>query len=75
MKKREEKILCNRCGRVLKQENGIVREGIFEADIRWSFFSEKDGQRHQFCLCEHCYDEMIKGFAVPVTVRDMTEYL
>lgn len=75
MKKREEKILCNRCGRVFKQEKGIVKEGIFEADIRWGFFSEKDGQRHQFCLCERCYDEMIKDFAVPVAVREMTELL
>ena len=43
--------------------------------IDWGYFSNKDGETHQFCLCEDCYDEMIKKFRIPVHVSERTELL
>ena len=44
-------------------------EGVLPVDIAWGYFSKKDTQRHQFDLCEDCYDEIIRGFAIPVTEK------
>lgn len=74
-KKTLEKVVCNRCGRELKLENGIVQEGVFHGEARWGFFSEKDGEKHFFDLCEECYDLLTGEFLVPVTVEDETELL
>ena len=40
-----KKIVCNQCGRNLKVEDGIIKEGVFRGEARWGFFSEKDGVR------------------------------
>lgn len=74
-KNRLDKVVCNGCGRELKLVNGVVQEGIFEGDVRWGYFSVRDGERHQFDLCEDCYAKFIKGFAVPVTVLEQTELI
>ncbi|MDE6313708.1 MAG: hypothetical protein K2M46_08855 [Lachnospiraceae bacterium] len=77
MKKYYEKnlvnIWCNCCGKELKLENEIVKEGVFSGDINWSFFSGKDGEHHSFDLCENCYDRIVKEFKLPVSVRENTE--
>ena len=51
-------VRCNGCGRELKLEKEIIREGYFAADVRFGYFSRKDGLRHKFDLCEDCYDKM-----------------
>ena len=33
--------------------------------MRFGYFSRKDGLRHKFDLCEDCYDKWIHTFAVP----------
>ena len=68
-----EKIVCNKCGRQLKVENGIVKEGCFGADTVFGYFSEKDGVRQMFDLCEKCYDDMIKEFTVPIEETEEKE--
>ncbi len=65
-----EQVICNKCGRQLRVENGILKEGCFAAD---TVFSEKDGVRHLFDLCEDCYDRMIKEFAVRVSETEEKE--
>lgn len=74
-KKTLEKVVCNQCGRELKLENGIVQEGVFKGEPHWGYFSDKDGEKHSFDLCEKCYDRLIRGFLVPVAVEDETELL
>lgn len=74
-KKTLEKVVCNQCGRELKLENGIVQEGVFQGEARWGYFSEKDGEKHFFDLCEACYDRLVGNFLVPATVEDETELL
>ena len=67
--------VCNKCGRVLKVENGYLKEGCFSADAAFGYFSRKDGTVHCFDLCEDCYDEMISQFQVPVEEKEDTELL
>ena len=69
-----EQVICNKCGRQLKVENGILKEGCFAADTVFGYFSEKDGVRHLFDLCEECYDRMIKEFAVKVSETEEKEF-
>lgn len=67
----ENRILrCNRCGRKIKTEQDMIREGVLQVEWNWGYFSEKDGERHSFCLCESCYDRTIKDFVIPVTVEE-----
>ena len=65
-KKTLQEAVCNRCGKALRVENGIITEGICHVEQLWGYFSEKDGQRHTFDLCEACYDAVVGEFAVPI---------
>ena len=50
----------------LLSEKREPREGVFSADCEWGYFSEKDGERHHFDLCESCYDDLVSSFKIPV---------
>jgi len=69
------KIVCNQCGRMIKIENGIPKEGVFQVIKAWEYFSEKDGQIDCFDLCEPCYDTWTAGFSIPLEVKENTELL
>lgn len=69
------RVVCNRCGKELRLEKGILKEGCFSADILFGYFSRRDGARHRFDLCEDCYDEIISQFRVPVETAESTELL
>ena len=56
---------CNLCGKKVNVQNGIVKEGVVSVDIKWGYFSDKDGQVHSFDLCEACYDRLSTSFAIP----------
>lgn len=43
--KRDDKIFCNQCGKELQQQEDMVREGYFSADVVFGYFSNKDGLR------------------------------
>lgn len=68
-----EEVVCNKCGRHLKVENGMLKEGCFGADVVFGYFSEKDGIRHKFDLCEKCYDALIGVFSLPVCETEEKE--
>ena len=70
-----EAVYCNSCGKEMEVEHGIIKEGVFEADISWGYFSEKDGERHNFDMCEECYNLMIEKFKIPVERRSLKEFL
>lgn len=61
---------CNCCGKTFQIENEMIKEGVFQAQWEWGYFSEKDGERHSFCLCEACYDKIVNTFTVPVQVEE-----
>lgn len=70
-----QEMVCNKCGRRMNVRNGILKEGCFQADVVFGYFSRRDGMRHRFELCEDCYDEMIDGFAIPVEETRQQELL
>ena len=61
-----EKVICNKCGKVVLVHNGILAEDMLSVEKRWNYFSNKDNDVHRFDLCEACYDEWIGTFCVPV---------
>lgn len=68
-------VFCNRCGKKLRVENGIIMEGVFPGSIVWGYFSGKDAQRHEFDLCEDCYDAVTEEFSIPVDKKNEKELL
>ncbi len=70
-----KEIRCNICGKVIKKEQGILKEDVLEVVKDWGYFSEKDMERHKFLICESCYDQWISGFKIPPVKEDRTEAL
>lgn len=64
---------CNKCGKLISVDNGIINQGVFTVTYGWGYFSEKDGQVHEFDLCEECYDEYTKTFLIPIDVEERNE--
>lgn len=71
--KKENKIFCNKCGKELKQQENMIREGYFSADVIFGYFSSKDGLRHRWELCESCYDGLTGSFQIPVEETEESE--
>lgn len=67
------KVICNQCKKQLKGDENLLKEGCFSVDYTFGYFSNKDGTRHRFELCEDCYDRMIRQFAIPVEEDEETE--
>lgn len=74
-KTREENLICNSCGRILLQENGICHEDFVRIVKKWGYFSNKDMQKHTVILCEECYDTWTKSLMIPPVVAEDTEPL
>ena len=68
-------VICNKCKKQIKVENGIIKEGCFCGDAQFGYFSNKDGMKYFFDLCEECYDKMVSDFAVPVETQEVKEFL
>lgn len=66
-------VKCNKCGKELKKGNDMVLEGVCQLKIKWDYFSDKDGEIHAFDLCEKCYDEFVKTFAIPLEIQEENE--
>lgn len=63
-------IICNKCGKEIRVDDGYPKEDVLSVEKRWGYFSGKDNEIHEFDLCEECYDEMIQAFAIPVTSEE-----
>lgn len=68
-------LYCNCCGKMLKVENGILKEDAFEASKEWGYFSKRDMEVHHFNLCEECYEKLVSNFKIPVEVKKKLEVL
>lgn len=73
--RRLETVCCNRCGKRLIVQEGILREGAVCIDLSWGYFSEKDGEVDHFDLCESCYDQITAEFCIPVEREEQIEFL
>ena len=69
------KAVCNKCGRTLQVENGLLKEFCFSADAMFGYFSRRDGVAQHFDLCEDCYDEWTAQFAVAPEETEELELL
>lgn len=47
--------------------------GDLLGDTTWGYFSGKDLEKHEFDLCEECYDRITLSFAVPPEISEDTE--
>lgn len=68
-------VICNKCKKVIKVENNIIKEGIFGVNYPFDYFSRKDGEVHAFDLCEDCYDKMVGEFKIPPEITAAKELL
>lgn len=68
-------VICNKCKKELKVENHILKEGCFQGEQRFGYFSNRDGQAEHFDLCERCYDEWIQSFQIPIEKEELKELL
>lgn len=68
-------MVCNKCGKELKLENGIYREDFIYICKPWGYFSKKDGKTQEFTLCELCVENFSKEFKVPLKEYDTTELI
>ena len=64
-----DKIICNKCGKVIRVNDGIPEADVLSVEKRWGYFSEKDNERHSFDLCEECYDEWVATLQIPIEIE------
>lgn len=64
-------MICNGCG---KEINTQVQD-FLKIQKAWGYFSQKDLEIHEFCLCEECYDRIISDLKIPVKIVEETEVL
>lgn len=74
-RKELQQVRCNQCGRLLKIKNGMLLEGVYEGNQKFGYFSNKDGIRYSFDLCEECFDRWISGFALEADKEELNELL
>ena len=70
-----ESVICNGCGKKQVVERGILREGSFSVHYSWDYFSENDGEIHHWDLCEECYDQLIRQFAIAPEIEEAVEFI
>ena len=68
-------IVCNKCGKKTKVENGLLKEEWVHIQNVFGFFSKRDGEISQVDLCEACYEKFCADLLIPETVRKNKELL
>jgi hypothetical protein len=65
-------VVCNKCGETCFVKTNSedfdpndYKTEYLEVDISWGYFSKKDGESHEWEICEKCYDKFVKSFKVP----------
>jgi len=73
----EDKITCNKCGKVYDLNEECLEE--WQADfmknfkVSFGYASEYDGQQWEFDCCESCLVEFVKSFKIPVKTENWLE--
>lgn len=63
-------VICNRCGNGCKGKSKMNYEHA-HVSVCWGYESNnKDGERHDWDLCDRCYDVVVKAFKYPPTITD-----
>jgi hypothetical protein len=74
----EQSLVCNKCGQKIKQEayelalatscnvEKITQLECCPVVVHWGYWSkDKDTQKHEWELCEGCYDALVATFVIP----------
>lgn len=57
------KVICNRCGKEVKFENGMmIDDELHDISVQFGYYSNRDGEYWNFHLCEDCLVEITKDF-------------
>lgn len=75
MQQKKTEIQCNCCGKKWKEKNAIIKHDFLEVQKEWGYFSEKDGAKQKFCICEECYDKWVAQFVVSPVSFEVTEIM
>lgn len=63
------KVICNMCKKEIEVKNGMPEEEMLSVEKQWGYYSNKDGEKHSFDICEECYDKLVTSFAIPVKIE------
>jgi hypothetical protein len=66
------RMVCNCCGKILKSEQGTLKEECITVEHTFGYFSKKDGVHHKIYLCEECYDKITGSFTIPADEYEET---
>lgn len=74
-------VLCNKCGKSCQYSQPGRMKGTsdtveyVECHGVWGYWSDGlDGERHDFDLCQVCYQEFAKTFVIPPSVKKHDKY-
>lgn len=65
-------VICNMCGEKIEKIDDDVLHDYFQAKKEWGYFSDIDGEKHSFDLCQNCYKKLISQFKI--SAADDREY-
>lgn len=76
MSRKNNFIYCNCCGEAICASDKMGETSFLTIQKEWGYFSnEKDGEIHSMDICEPCYDELVRVFAIAPERKKVTEYL
>lgn len=64
-------VICNGCGKEIHTDI----QDFLKIQKEWGYFSSKDLELHEFCLCEECYDRILSDLKIPASIIEKTEVL
>ncbi len=74
MKTGQQEIICNCCKKVIQGQKAPYAE-FLHVQKQWGYFSNKDGEKQEFDVCEACYDKWLESFQIPAKKTEVTEYV
>ena len=69
------KIICNKCGKILPTERVIINADFIEINKKLVYFSSNDVKTMKCIICEECSDKLLESFVVPAVLEETTELL
>ncbi|MBS4960904.1 MAG: hypothetical protein KHZ62_08840 [Clostridiales bacterium] len=64
-KKVVAEIKCNCCGNQIPKIHDEYFQDHLHVEKNWGYFSDHDGHRDVFDLCEDCYFRLLQSFIIP----------
>lgn len=68
------KIVCNSCAMEYRLKNQVIKRDFLSVSKSWGYFSNKDGMRQEFDLCESCFERLNRTWMIPASETEETEY-